>query len=98
MDGYYAWNSVSRFGRFLTAVRTIVFFYGVAYRFLYAQPLLGNTFRGINIEFKQAQQLPMEGHSFMESPKMFVRKGGLPKPTLLRKAKRLVLAVKIFLA
>jgi len=69
-DVYYAWNAVRSFGAFLTAVRSVVFFYGLAYSFCYPRTLLGNTYREVHLEHK-ASELPLSAHTHRVGVKVF---------------------------
>jgi len=70
-DVFYAWNLVSRFGRYITAVRTFVFFYGIAYAFLYPQTILGHTYSEVHLEFVNSEY-PLKAHTNTERVQIFL--------------------------
>jgi len=53
-DVYYAWNFVRRLGRIITAVATLIFLYGIMYRFLRPQVVMGHRYVNTGMEFKRA--------------------------------------------
>jgi len=68
-DAFYIWNVVSRYGRFITAVGVIVFFYGIVYSFAYPQVVIGHTYQETNLEF-MSMTYPLRRHTHLRPMKV----------------------------
>jgi cytochrome c oxidase subunit 1 len=69
-DLYFAWNSVSSFGRIVTAVGTITFLSMVTLGLLRPRVRVGHSFREVHLEMKY-KNFPPRGHTNIENFKIF---------------------------
>jgi len=66
-DVFYGWNRIRRFGRFLSAFGTMIFFYIVTISLVEARPVLFHTYKVTSLDLAP-RTLPLRRHTFTEAP------------------------------